>query len=83
MRGPSAYATPGHRSLQQITITLWRNITMRDWSVVINGQRHEHVTTEVVEALVECALIVAETSLTYEDDYDPDPSASLDSLRRQ
>jgi hypothetical protein len=29
-----------------------------DWSVKINGQRHEHVTSEVMEALVECALIV-------------------------
>jgi hypothetical protein len=26
--------------------------------------RHEHVTSEVLEALVESALIVAETSLT-------------------
>jgi hypothetical protein len=58
---------------------------MRDWSVVINGQRHEHVTTEVVEALVECELIVAETSLTHEHeyDYDPDASVSLDGFRRQ
>jgi hypothetical protein len=35
-----------------------------DWSVKINGQRHEHVTSEVMEALVECAMIVAQMSLT-------------------
>ena len=35
-----------------------------DWSIEINGQRHEHVTSDVMEALVECALIVAQTSLT-------------------
>jgi hypothetical protein len=50
---------------------------MRDWSVVINGQRHDHVATEVVEALVECELIVAETSLTREHDYDCEPDASV------
>jgi hypothetical protein len=35
-----------------------------DWSIEINGQRHEHVTSDVMEALVECAMIIAETSLT-------------------
>jgi len=53
-------------SMQKLSITLWRNFAMRDWSIEIDGQHHEHVTTEVVEALVECQLIVAETSLTYQ-----------------
>jgi hypothetical protein len=48
--------------MQEITIRLWRN-TAGDWSVEINGQRHEHVPTEVMESLVESALIVAEESL--------------------
>ena len=48
-------------SMQKLSITLWRNFAMRDWSIEI-----DHVTTEVVEALVECQLIVAETSLTHQ-----------------
>ena len=49
--------------MQEITIRLWRN-RADDWSVEINGQRYEHVSAEVVEDLVECALIVAQNSLT-------------------
>ena len=49
---------------QEINICLWRNEESLDWSIKINGLRHEHVTSEVMEALVECALIVAQTSLT-------------------
>jgi hypothetical protein len=37
---------------------------MLDWSIEINGLRHEHVTSEIIETLVECAVIVAEKSLT-------------------
>ena len=48
----------------QIKIDLWHNDEMLDWSIEINGLRHEHVTSEVIETLVECALIVAERSLT-------------------
>jgi hypothetical protein len=49
--------------MRQIKINLWHNDEVLDWSIEINGQRHEHVTDEVMEALVETALIVAETSL--------------------
>jgi hypothetical protein len=49
---------------QGIEIQMWLNDESLDWSVEINGQRHEHVTSEVMEALVECALIVAQMSLT-------------------
>jgi hypothetical protein len=35
-----------------------------DWSIEINRPRHEHVSGEIVETLVECAPIVAEKSLT-------------------
>jgi hypothetical protein len=50
--------------MQQITIDLWHNDELLDWSIEINGLRHEHVTSEVAETLVECAMIVAEKSLT-------------------
>jgi hypothetical protein len=53
-------------SVRQIRVTLWHNFAVRDWSVVINGQSHEHVTIEVVEALVESELILAETALTHQ-----------------
>jgi hypothetical protein len=44
-------------------IEICRNDERCDWSIEINGQRHDHVTSEVMEALVECAVIVVETSL--------------------
>jgi hypothetical protein len=47
---------------REIRILLWPNDESRDWSIEINGQRHEHVTGEIMEALVECALIVAQMS---------------------
>jgi hypothetical protein len=65
-----------NKSMHKITITLSRNFAMRDWSVEIDGQRHEHVTAEVVEALVECHLIVAETSLTHQQYCDPGMAAA-------
>jgi hypothetical protein len=48
----------------QIKIDLWHNVEALDWSIEINGLRHEHVTSEIIETLVECVLIVAEKSLT-------------------
>jgi hypothetical protein len=50
--------------MQQIKIDLWHNDKVLDWSIEINGLRHEHVTSEVAETLVECPMIVAEKSLT-------------------
>jgi hypothetical protein len=50
--------------MQQIKIDLWHNDEMLDSSIEINGLRHEHVTSEIIETLVECAVIVAEKSLT-------------------
>ena len=57
---------PGLRvhCMQRITIDLWHNDETVDWSIEINGRRHEHVTSEIIEALVESVLIGAETSLT-------------------
>jgi hypothetical protein len=34
-----------------------------EWSVEINGVRHERVTRDDMEALIECAVIVTETSM--------------------
>jgi hypothetical protein len=52
--------------MQHIKIDLWHNDEALDWSIEIDGLRHEHVSSEIVETLVECALIVAENSLTRE-----------------
>jgi len=49
---------------REIRISCWHNDESDDWSISINGQHHDHITSEVMEALVECALIVAQTSLT-------------------
>jgi hypothetical protein len=46
--------------MQQIKIVLWHNDEALDWSIEINGLGNEHVTSEIIEALVECALIVSE-----------------------
>ena len=50
--------------MQQVKINLWHNDEAMDWSIEVNGLRNEHVTSEIIESLVECALIVAEKSLT-------------------
>jgi len=50
--------------MQQVKINLWHNDEAMDWSIEDNGLRNEHVTSEIIESLVECALIVAEKSLT-------------------
>jgi hypothetical protein len=34
------------------------NDDAEDWSTETNGLRHDHVTSEIMEYLVECALIV-------------------------
>jgi hypothetical protein len=57
---PSSVRATGE---QGVEIQMWLNDESLDWSVEINGRRHEHVTSEVMEALVECAVIVAETSV--------------------
>jgi len=68
----SGRATSECRSLNCLWATIEEEIWIRmvhnddtlDWSVVINGRRHDHVTSEIMEALVECALIVGQASLT-------------------
>lgn len=50
--------------MQAINIKMWRNDEEQDWSIEINGLLHEHITSEIMGDLVECALIVAEKTLT-------------------
>jgi hypothetical protein len=49
--------------MQEINVKLWRNNREQDWSVEINGKRYESVPIELIEELVERALIVAEESI--------------------
>jgi hypothetical protein len=49
--------------IREIKIRFWRNAEAQDWSVEINGLRHEHVPFDILEGLVEAALIVGEDQL--------------------
>jgi hypothetical protein len=49
--------------IREIKIRLWRNAEAQDWSVEINGLRHEHVCSDILEGLVEAALIIGEEQL--------------------
>ncbi len=49
--------------MQEIILKLWCNNDATDWSVEINGLRHDHISAEIMEDLVEVAVIVAEESL--------------------
>jgi hypothetical protein len=49
--------------MQKLEIMLWMNDKRDDWSIEVNGLLHEHVSSRVVEDLVECAVLVAESSL--------------------
>ena len=52
--------------MQEIGIKLGRDDGAGDWSIEINGLRHEHVCAQEVEDLIEAAVSVAEKSLTDE-----------------
>jgi hypothetical protein len=49
--------------VKELHLQISRNEEASDWSVVINGLRYEHISTELLEGLVECAVIVVENSL--------------------
>jgi hypothetical protein len=49
--------------MHELTLRLWLNETP-DWSIEINGLRYEHIPAEIMEALVEVALIKTEKSLS-------------------
>jgi hypothetical protein len=49
--------------MREINIKLCRNEELHDWSIEINGQCHEHVSSEGLTELVEGSLIIAARSL--------------------
>ena len=49
--------------MKELNLQIWRNEEAGDWSVVINGLCYEHISSQILEDLVECAVIVAENSL--------------------
>jgi hypothetical protein len=49
--------------MYEIRIKLWRNQQEKNWTMEINGQRHEAVAIEWIHAHVYDALLDAEESL--------------------
>jgi hypothetical protein len=49
--------------VRETLFRLWRNEGEKDWTVEINGERHEAVTIEWVHELVYRAVLDAEGSL--------------------
>jgi len=49
--------------VQEIVFKLWRNEQEKNWTVEINGERHEAVTIEWVHELLYRAVLDAEDSL--------------------
>jgi hypothetical protein len=49
--------------MRELNLQISRDEEAGDWSIVINGLRYEHVSSHILEDLVECAVLVAENSL--------------------
>jgi len=49
--------------MKELHLQISRNEEAGDWSVGINGLRYEHISSEILEGLIECAVIVVENSL--------------------
>jgi hypothetical protein len=49
--------------MKELNLQIWRNEEPGDWSIAINGVRHEHITSQTLEDLVEHAVIVTEKSV--------------------
>lgn len=49
--------------MHEIVLKLWRNKQEKDWTVEINGERHEAVTIEWVQELTYRAVLDAEDAL--------------------
>jgi hypothetical protein len=49
--------------VHEILIKIWRNEREKDWTVEINGERHEAITIEWAHELALRALLDAEDSL--------------------
>lgn len=48
---------------QKIDIQMWIDVESLDWCAEINGYRHKHIALEILEALIECAVIEAAGSV--------------------
>jgi hypothetical protein len=48
--------------MQETNIKIWLNAA-HDWSIEINGLRHDHVSSQIMEAFVETSMVMAEKSL--------------------
>src|SRR5580658_9915728 len=51
-------------NMHEIKLKVWLDDRAGDWSIEINGVRHEHVTSEILEDLVEVELIKAQKALS-------------------
>ena len=51
-------------NMHEINLKVWLDDQAGDWSIEINGVRSEHVTSEILEDLVEVELIKAEKVLS-------------------
>jgi hypothetical protein len=49
--------------MRELNLQISRDEEAGDWSIVINGLCYEHVSSHILEDLVECAVLVAENSL--------------------
>jgi hypothetical protein len=49
--------------MEAINISLSRNYSEQDWSVEIDGNLHDHISTRTLDDLVEYTLLVAQQSL--------------------
>jgi hypothetical protein len=49
--------------MRELNLEISRDEEAGDWSIAINGLRYEHVSSHILEDLVECAVLVAENSL--------------------
>jgi hypothetical protein len=49
--------------VEAINVILSRNLTEKNWSVEIDGNLYEHISTKTLDDLVEYALIAAQQSL--------------------
>jgi hypothetical protein len=53
-------------NMHEINLKVWLDDQAGDWSIEVNGVRYEHVTSEILEDLVEVELIKTEKVLSDE-----------------
>jgi hypothetical protein len=55
-------------NMKSINILLYRNCNQQDWSVEIDGTRHNHVSTSTLDDLIEYAFVAAQQDLLAPDE---------------